>query len=62
MVGDPDNPDRWFDTWLEGRTTTCRFYHFIERISHSIRAGTNGNTFALAIDSLNSHDNTVVQR
>jgi len=59
--GDPDNPDRWFDTWLEGGTTINRFYQFIERVIDSIGPGTDENRFTFTMDNLNSHTNAAVQ-
>ena len=59
--GDPANPDRWFDTWLEGGTTVDRFYLFIQRILNDLGPGRPGNVFTFTMDNLNAHTNNGVQ-
>ena len=61
ITGDLENPGRWIYTWSEGGTTRGQFYHFIERITHSIGAGTNENVFAFDMGNLRSHTNIEVQ-
>ena len=61
VLGDPANPERWFEIWREGGTTVDRFYRFIQRILNDLGPGTPGNRFTFTMDNLNSHTNHAVQ-
>mmetsp|Transcript_4614 Transcript_4614/g.5167 ORF Transcript_4614/g.5167 Transcript_4614/m.5167 type:complete len:368 (-) Transcript_4614:25-1128(-) len=60
VLGDPANPERWFEIWNDGGTTVTRFYAFIERILRDIGDGTPGNRYCFTMDNLNAHTNAAV--
>jgi hypothetical protein len=61
VLGDPANPERWFDIWNDGGTTVARFYAFIERIIGDIGQGTPENRYCFTMDNLDAHTNAAVQ-
>ena len=61
ILGNPDNPERWFELWNNGGTTIVCFYEFIRRILDDLGPGAENQRYCFTMDNLDAHVNPAIQ-
>ena len=60
ISGDNANCMRWIEIWMNGGTTTIRFYDFIKKISIDLDANFPGQSFLFTMGNLKVHKNPII--
>jgi len=58
---DPNNPNRWYQTWHIRDIIIIKFYVLIQQIINNIELDTHDVRYCFTIDNLNSYINNAFQ-